>query len=249
MGQALLSGLIAAEWTRPERLTVVEVDVAQREAVAALFPGVQMAAAPLRRTDAVLAVKPHIAVEVCKFIEDPTRVMSIAAGVTIASLEAALGSAAKVIRVMPNTPALVGAGASGVAGGSNTHQSDVEWALGILRAVGIAVEVDEAGIDAVTGLSGSGPAYVFAFADALARAGMNAGLAPDIATRLANQTILGAARLLTETDQTAVELRDMVTTPGGTTEAGLAIMAAAKFDDIISAAVAAATERSRELGA
>lgn len=249
MGQALLSGLIAAEWTRPERLTVVEVDVAQRELVAGRFPGVHMAAAPLRRTDAVLAVKPHIAVEVCKFIEDPTRVMSIAAGVTIASLEAALGPAAKVIRVMPNTPALVGAGASAVAGGSNTHKSDVEWALGILRAVGIAVEVDEAGIDAVTGLSGSGPAYVFAFADALARAGMNAGLAPDIATKLANQTVLGAARLLTETDQTAVQLRDMVTTPGGTTEAGLASMAAANFDDIISAAVAAATKRSRELGA
>ncbi len=249
MGQALLSGLIAAGWTRPERLTVVEVDNAQREAVADMFPGVHMAAAPLRRTDAVLAVKPHIAIEVCKFIEDPTRVMSIAAGVTIASLEAALGPAAKVIRVMPNTPALVGAGASGVAGGSNAHKSDVEWALGILQAVGIAVEVDEPGIDVVTGLSGSGPAYVFAFADALARAGINAGLAPEVATKLANQTILGAARLLTETDQTAVELRDMVTTPGGTTEAGLESMAAANFDDIIAGAVAAATQRSRELGA
>jgi pyrroline-5-carboxylate reductase len=247
MGQALLSGLIAAGWTKPERITIVEVDNDQRHALAESHPEVQLAAAPLARTDAVVAVKPHIAVEVCKFMKDPTRVMSIAAGVTIASLQAALGPSAKVIRVMPNTPALVGAGASGVAAGPNAHKSDVEWALGILRAVGIAVEVDEAGIDVVTGLSGSGPAYVFAFAEALASAGVNAGLAPDVATKLANQTILGAARLLTETDQSAHELRDMVTTPGGTTEAGLAAMT--DFDEIINAAVAAATRRSRELGA
>lgn len=248
MGQALLSGLIAAEWAAPDQLTVVEVERSQHETLASNFPGVHLEHAPLSGVDAVLAVKPYLAAQVCEFIQRPQRVISIAAGITVATLEAALDANARVIRVMPNTPALVGAGASGVAAGTRASQADVEWALGILGAVGLALEVDEPLIDSVTGLSGSGPAYVFALADAMAQAGVNAGLSLGAATQLANQTILGAGRMLTETGQSAKELREMVTTPGGTTEAGLRALTKGNFEQLINSAVAAATKRSRQLG-
>lgn len=248
MGQALLSGLSNSGWAPSQELAVVEVDADQRARLSELFPGVAVLGEPLPGVDAVLAVKPYLAIDVCRSLDRPTRVISIAAGITIASLEAALAPETTVLRVMPNTPALLGAGASAVAGGTNAGPKDIAWAIGILSAVGVVVEVDEPAIDAVTGLSGSGPAYVFAFADALAKAGVGVGLSAEVATKLANQTILGAARLLTESGQSAIQLRDMVTTPGGTTEAGLKTMTDAKFADIIAAAVRDATKRSRELG-
>lgn len=248
MGRALLSGLIAAEWAPTADLTVVEVDRAQHETLASNFPGIRIEHAPLPGVDALIAVKPDLATQVCEFIQRPRRVISIAAGVTVAALEEALESGARVVRVMPNTPALLGAGASGVAAGTRATHTDVEWALGILRAVGLALEVEEPLIDAVTGLSGSGPAYVFALADAMAQAGVKAGLTADVATQLVNQTILGAGRMLIETGMSAVELRDMVTTPGGTTEAGLSVLAGGDFAELINKAVVAATERSGQLG-
>ncbi len=249
MGQALLSGLIEAEWARPDQLAVIEVERSQHVTLATNFPEVRLEHAPLPNVDAVLAVKPYLAAQVCGFIVNPRRVISIAAGITVATLENALGPSARVVRVMPNTPSLLGVGASGVAGGSRASHADIQWALGILGAVGIAIEVEEAAIDAVTGLSGSGPAYVFALAEAMAKAGVEAGLTVEAATLLANQTILGAGRMLAETGQPAHELRDMVTTPGGTTEAGIAALVDGDFDRLIGEAVAAATKRSRELGA
>jgi pyrroline-5-carboxylate reductase len=149
---------------------------------------------------------------------------------------------------MPNTPALVGAGASAIAGGASAGPEDLAWAETVLAAVGTVVRVTEAQLDAVTGLSGSGPAYVFLVAEALIEAGVLAGLPRGISTSLAVQTILGSARLLAEGDAPAPELRAAVTSPGGTTAAGLRVLEAAGVRAAFLDAVAAASERSRALG-
>jgi pyrroline-5-carboxylate reductase len=175
-------------------------------------------------------------------------VLSIAAGVTIARLEAALGPDVPVVRAMPNTPALVGAGAAAIAPGTTADDDDLAWAESILSAVGIVVRVPEKLLDAVTGLSGSGPAYVFLVAEALIDAGVLAGLPRDVSAALAGQTLLGAARLLTETDDGPEALRAAVTSPGGTTAAGIRALEGACVRAAFMDAVVAATERSRELG-
>jgi pyrroline-5-carboxylate reductase len=153
-----------------------------------------------------------------------------------------------VVRAMPNTPALVGAGAAAIAGGTHASDDDLAWAESILGAVGEVVRVPESLLDAVTGLSGSGPAYVFLIAEALIDAGVLAGLPRDVSSRLAIQTLLGSARLLAETGETPDVLRAGVTSPGGTTAAGLRQLEAAGVRSAILEAVAAATARSRELG-
>jgi pyrroline-5-carboxylate reductase len=150
---------------------------------------------------------------------------------------------------MPNTPALVGQGAAAIAGGVHADDADLEWASSILSAVGLVVTVDEADLDAVTGLSGSGPAYVFHLAEALIAAGIAEGLAPDTADALARQTLLGAATLLSESGEDPAVLRTNVTSKGGTTAAGLAVFAEADFVGLVADVVRAATDRSRELGA
>jgi len=150
---------------------------------------------------------------------------------------------------MPNTPALVGEGASAIAGGARAEAVDLDWAESILGAVGLVVRVDEADLDAVTGLSGSGPAYVFHLAEALMAAGRAQGLAPEIADALARQTLLGAARLLSESGEDPAVLRENVTSPGGTTAAGLAVFADEDFVGLIDRVVSAAVARSIELGA
>jgi pyrroline-5-carboxylate reductase len=175
------------------------------------------------------------------------RLLSIAAGVTIARLEEAAG-AIPVVRAMPNTPALVGAGAAAIAGGTTASDDDLLWAEGILGAVGEVVRVPEKLLDAVTGLSGSGPAYVFLVAEALIDAGVLAGLPRDVSTTLAVQTLLGSARLLAESGDTPETLRAAVTSPGGTTAAGLRELERAGVRSAILEAVKAATDRSRELG-
>jgi pyrroline-5-carboxylate reductase len=178
-----------------------------------------------------------------------TRVLSIAAGVTTATLEAALPSGTAVVRAMPNTPALIGAGASAIAAGSAAGDADLAWAEGVLGAVGEVVRVPEAHLDAVTGLSGSGPAYVFLVAEALIDAGVLAGLPRPTSRALAVQTLLGAARLLAETGESPEVLRAQVTSPGGTTAAGLRVLEAKGVRSAVLDAVMAATERSRALGA
>jgi len=152
------------------------------------------------------------------------------------------------VRAMPNTPALVGAGAAAIAAGAAAGPDDQAWAESILEAVGTVVQVPEAALDAVTGLSGSGPAYVFLLAEALVEAGVLNGLSRDVSVQLASQTLLGAGRLLVESGQTAAELRANVTSPGGTTAAGLRVLEQRAVRAAVLDAVTAATERSRELG-
>jgi pyrroline-5-carboxylate reductase len=200
----------------------------------------------------ILAVKPgHVAGVLAELRGEFTNghlLISIAAGVTLAKLEGALPTGAHIIRVMPNTPALVGAGASAFALGKNATATDGELAKKLLSAVGVAFQVRESLLDAVTGLSGSGPAYVYSFTEALSDGGMAAGLPPDMALRLAAQTVLGAAKMVLETGQHPSVLRDMVTSPGGTTIEGLRELEKGQLRGVVMNAVRAATEKSKKLG-
>ena len=201
----------------------------------------------------VLAVKPQIIdqvlAEIRPVVTPAKRFISIAAGVTLTRLEEGLGGDARVIRVMPNTPALLGKSMTVVVRGTKAKTADEKLALRFFRGVGDALAVqDEKLLDPVTGLSGSGPAYVYLFAEALITGGIKAGLDPTVAERLTFQTLEGAVAMLKETKQTPQELREMVSSPGGTTLAGLKRLETGAFSKTISAAVAAATRRSRELG-
>lgn len=250
MGEALLAGLLATGWAPPAEIAVVERLEARRAELADRFPGVQVTPVPVAAEGVVLAVKPDdipaAAAEVVA--AGAQRVLSIAAGVTLARLESVIPAGIPVVRAMPNTPALVGAGASAIAGGLGAREDDLAWAEHILGSVGVVVRVKEAQLDAVTGLSGSGPGYVFLVAEALIEAGVLNGLPRDVAQRLALQTLLGSARLLVETGLPAADARAAVTSPGGTTAAGLRVLEAEAVRAAFLDAVSAATERSRELG-
>jgi pyrroline-5-carboxylate reductase len=250
MGEALLTGLLSAGWAQPEELGVVEKLADRRTDLAKQFPGVAILDEPERTEGAVVAVKPNDVESACAAIAAAgcDRVLSIAAGVTLARLETALGGEVPVVRAMPNTPALVGAGAAAIAPGAHANDDDLAWADSILSAVGVVVRVPEKLLDAVTGLSGSGPAYVFLVAEALIEAGVRAGLPREVSTTLTNQTLLGAARLLTETGDSPEALRVMVTSPGGTTVAGIRALEEAGIRAAFLDAVMAASERSEELG-
>jgi pyrroline-5-carboxylate reductase len=251
MGTALLGGLVSAGWADPSELAVVELSEPRRKELAAAFPGVTIAAGLTRPADAaVVAVKPAEVATVCRAIAAARceRVLSVAAGVTTLAIEAALGTKAAVVRAMPNTPALVGAGAAAIAAGSRAKDADLDWAAGILSAVGTVVRVPEKYLDAVTGLSGSGPAYVFLMAEALIEAGVVAGLARETSRDLTVQLMVGSAKMLAESGQLPESLRAAVTSPGGTTAAGLRSLEANGFRSTIIEAVQAAAQRSRELG-
>lgn len=248
MGQALVQGMLDGEWASPEDLAIVEVVAAQREALADRHPASLIIDRPLDDVAAVVAVKPHLVVEVCRTLKNPGRVLSVAAGITIDAMEAALPTGTAVVRAMPNTPALVGAGAAALAGGTSATEDDVAWASGILQSVGDAVVVTEPLLDAVTGVSGSGPAYLFLVAEAMTDAGVAMGLTRDVAYRLARQTIFGAGKMMVETGTAPVELRAGVTTPAGTTAAGLGALEDHGLRAAMAAAVRAATARSVELG-
>jgi pyrroline-5-carboxylate reductase len=201
----------------------------------------------------ILATKPDqvaaALAEISSAFKEDHLVISIAAGVTLAKLEAALPAGARVIRVMPNTPALVGAGASGFALGKNATAADGELAKKLLSAVGVAMQVKESLLDAVTGLSGSGPAYVYQFIEALSDGGVAAGLPRDVATKLAAQTVLGGAKMVLETGVHPGALKDQVTSPGGTTIEGVHELEKGKLRATVINAVRAATEKSKKLGA
>jgi pyrroline-5-carboxylate reductase len=247
MGEALLTGLLSSGWAKPDELGVVEALDARRDQLAEAFPGVHVLAEPVPAEGAVVAVKPGDVPAACAALGDVGRVLSIAAGVPLATLERHLGDR-PVVRAMPNTPALVGAGAAAIAPGTDAGEDDLAWAEGILGAVGEVVRVPESLLDAVTGLSGSGPAYVFLVAEALIEAGVLVGLPRDVSARLATATLLGSARLLAETGDGPEALRAAVTSPGGTTAAGLRVLEARGVRSALLEAVAAATERSKELG-
>jgi pyrroline-5-carboxylate reductase len=249
MGEALLGGLLAAG-RDPSELAVAEVAPRRREELAASHPGVEVVERVIPARGAVLAVKPADVPVTARAVAETgvERVLSVAAGVTTGAIEAAAGRTLAVVRAMPNTPALIGAGAAAISPGSAAGEDDLAWAEEILMAVGVVVRVPETALDAVTGLSGSGPAYVFLVAEAMVEAGVLAGLPRDVSETLAFQTLLGAARLVAETDDGPAVLRAAVTSPGGTTAAGLRELERAGVRAAFLEAVVAATERSRELG-
>jgi pyrroline-5-carboxylate reductase len=248
MGAALLGGLLAAG--RPaETLAVSEALALRRAQLADEFPGVVVQADVPPCAAAVIAVKPGDvpAATAAAVAAGARRVLSIAAGVPIATLEAAAGAGVAVVRAMPNTPALVGQGASAIAGGRAVGEDDLVWAEAILGAVGTVERVTETQLDAITALTGSGPAYVFLVAEALIDAAVLAGLPRPLASRLTTQLLVGSSALLAERGDAAA-LRAMVTSPGGTTAAGLHALEERAVRAAFAEAVAAAAARSRELG-
>lgn len=248
MGEALLGGLVAAGWP-PEELGVVEPLAARRAELAASFPRITTSPDGLAGAGTVLAVKPDAVPDAARGSvgAGTERILSIAAGVTTGAIEAVAG-AVPVVRAMPNTPALIGAGAAAIAPGAAAGEAELAWAEEVLGTVGTVVRVPEHLLDAVTGLSGSGPAYVFLVAEALVEAGVLVGLPRPTSAALVGQTLLGAARLLVEGAEGPEALRAAVTSPGGTTAAGLRVLEAAGVRSALLEAVAAATARAAELG-
>lgn len=200
----------------------------------------------------ILAVKPQVAIgvlaELKKSAGSVALFISVAAGLTTQTIEATLGDTSHVVRSMPNTPALVGAGATAISSGRLASEDDLRTAQAIFDAVGITEVVKESQLDAVTGLSGSGPAYAFIVLDALSDAGVKMGLPRATALRLAAQTLLGSAKMLLETNGHPGKLKDMVTSPGGTTIAGVHALEAGGLRTTLISAVEAATNRAKELG-
>lgn len=254
MGAALVGGLLDGGWD-PDELVVAEIDGERRRELEQRHPKVRVvpsAAWAVADSDVVIvAVKPAdvgpTLAAALPALGQHALVVSIAAGVTIATLEAA-APGRPVVRAMPNTPALVGHGASAIAAG--THATDDHLALAerVLGAVGTVVRVAEPALDAVTGLSGSGPAYVMLVAEAMIEAGVLVGLSRAVATRLVVETLVGSAALLAQGDETPEALRAAVTSPGGTTAAGLRVLEQHGVRAAFLDAVAAATRRSQELG-
>ena len=250
MGEALVTGVLRAKWARPTQVAIVEAVEERRAYLTAAFPGVKVGESVPKADGVIIAVKPLDVAAACEAIVPtrPTRVLSIAAGVTLASLQGWLGDL-PVVRAMPNTPALIGAGAAAIAPGATATPADLQWAEAVLGSVGVVTRVTEKALDAVTGLSGSGPAYVFLVAEALVDAGVLVGLDRGTSALLTRQTLLGAARMLSESEELPEALRAAVTSPGGTTAAGLRVLEARAVRAAFLDAVVAATERSRELGA
>ncbi|MCX6514106.1 MAG: pyrroline-5-carboxylate reductase [Actinobacteria bacterium] len=245
MGSALVGGLIAAGWPATS-ITIVELS-----ALATLFPGVVTSAEIGPCSAGVIAVKPPLAAQTCAQLAKAgaKRVLSIAAGISVATLQEAAGSGTAVVRAMPNTPALVGEGAAGICVSAQCTEDDMVWAETILGAVGTVVRIDEQLIDALTAISGSGPAYVFLFAEAMIAAAVAEGLSPEIAQALTRQLLVGSAKLLQQSDETPEQLRLNVTSPNGVTAAAIASLEGAGFREIIRATVKAAISRSKEMGA
>lgn len=255
MAAAILEGLIEAGVVAGKHAIIYDPVEARQQAAAAI--GVNVAPDPAAVAGGcetlVLAVKPQMMEEALQAVAGKTdgvaRVISIAAGISIAYIQRYLGESVRVVRVMPNTPALVHAGAAGIALAPNCAEEDGETAKIIFSAVGMAVMVEEKDIDAVTALSGSGPAYFFYMVECLVKAAAAEGLDLVTATRLAGQTLLGAGQLLQSSGESAEILREKVTSKGGTTEAALRSFRESGLEDTVRAAVSAAAARSRELGA
>ena len=257
MATALAKGFIHGKLAAPKTLIASDPMEAAREHFAK-ETGAKTTAANLevaRAADVlILATKPDQVAGALAEIHDELKskidyvVLSIAAGVTISKLEGALPAGTRVIRVMPNTPALIGESASAFALGKNATAADGELAKKLLSAVGVVFQVKENLLDAVTGLSGSGPAYVYQFIEALSDGGVASGLPRDIATRLAAQTVVGAAQMVLQTGQHPGALKDQVASPGGTTIEGLHELEKGKLRATVMNAVRAATEKSKKLG-
>jgi pyrroline-5-carboxylate reductase len=248
MGTALVGGLIHGGWN-PSTITVVEIDSAKRAALEAEY-GVQTSEQIVEADGALIAVKPADAVAVCALAVTAgvPRILSIAAGVSVSALEKASGASAVVIRAMPNTPALVREGVTAICGSSACSEADFQWAESVLTAVGVVVRVPESQMDAVTAVAGSGPGYIFLLAEALLDAATAHGLPANVADTLVRQLFRGAGVLLAESTESPATLRERVTSPNGTTAAGLAQFEAAGLRETVNKVVAAAAARSAEIG-
>lgn len=255
MAEALVRGIVASGVAASDDLYVSEprqerrLELAQAYGVTSCEDNGALAD---RCELVVLAVKPAVVPTVLRAMRDrldpEALVVSICAGVRTEAIEAQLRDGARVVRAMPNTAAMALAGATAIAAGAMARESDLQFTQRLFEAVGCCVVVPETLLDAVTGLSGSGPAYVMLVIEALAEGGVQAGLPRDVAERLAAQTVYGAAKLQRETGESPARLRDGVSSPGGTTLAGLAELEDRGVREAFIAAVQAATDRSNELG-
>jgi pyrroline-5-carboxylate reductase len=253
MGQALVRGLVVAGVYSPREIVTTDVNKNRLSAFAEEM-GTSSAGnveAVSQSSTIILAVKPVVVEDVLEEIADYLKpdhlVISIAAGVKTQQIESKLRSGIPVVRAMPNTPVMVSAGASAICRGKNAGDNNMDHAHTIFGAVGTVIEVPEGLMDAVTGLSGSGPAYVYIMIEALSDAGVRAGLTRQKASLLAAQTVFGAAKMVIDTGRHPAELKDEVTSPGGSTIAGIAALERAAFRAAIFDAVEAAVERSKEL--
>lgn len=256
MATALARGWVEGGLIGATSISASDPNVGAREAFALAIPGSEvvdhngtvaanaevllLAVKPQQMDESLASVRNHIA--------GNCLVLSIAAGVPVARLAAGLPDGQRIVRIMPNTPCLIGRGASAYCLGPHATSGDSELVRTLLSAVGVAVEVEERQLDAVTGLSGSGPAFVYTMVEALTEGGVAAGLEESLAARLAAQTAVGAAEMILRTGETPDVLRRRVTSPGGTTLAGLKALEEYKFKSAVVAAVRSATARSRELG-
>lgn len=254
MAGAIIHGAIQRGGLSPDRVVAFDIDSAKLDQLRqelGIRPAAHACAVFEAADVVVLAVKPQqlerVLDEIAPAIQERHLLISIAAGFTIARMADRLPLAARVVRVMPNTPALVGAGAAGVAPGPHATRDDVSVALALFESVGIAIETTEDQLDAVTALSGSGPAYIFRVIELMQQAGEELGLRPDVARQLTLQTVLGAARLAVESGVDPAELRRRVTSPGGTTAAALDVFEARGLPAIFSEAMHAARRRAIEL--
>jgi pyrroline-5-carboxylate reductase len=255
MAEALIKGLCRAEGVGPTAIAASDRRADRTKFLAQKY-GITAAAdnaSCVRDADVVvLAVKPQVMGSVLPglrpHIPKGALVLSVAAGITTNTIESMLEPESRVVRSMPNTPAMVGMSATAISGGTHATEDDLEIARAVFEAVGRVVVVDEVHLDAVTGLSGSGPAYIFLIIEALADAGVKVGLSRDIALELAAQTLLGSAHMLLETGEHPGRLKDQVTSPGGTAIAGLHTLEAGGLRTTLINAVEAATRRAKELG-
>jgi pyrroline-5-carboxylate reductase len=255
IGSAIARGMIKAGLVTKDQVMASDVSDALRQAIAKELD-IKITPDNGQLCDfadvVILAVKPQIvepvAKEIAKKLGKSKLLISVAAGVPISRIEAGLEKGARVVRVMPNISCVVGAGAAGYAGGTNASAQDLEICGSILNSFGVGLPVEEKYLDAVTGLSGSGPAYVFLFMEALADGGVQVGLTRDVALKLAMQTVYGAARMALESAKHLGELKDEVTSPGGTTIAGLYALEQRGFKGAVMEAIVNATRRSQELG-
>jgi len=254
MAEALIKGMLSADVARSRQMVVTDASTARLTYLKKYnINTARSNQEAVREADIVLlCVKPQVMdgvlAEIAAAADSSKLVISIAAGITISRMETALIAKPRIIRVMPNTPALVLAGAAGLARGSSATNEDLALALEIFSAVGKAVVVEEKLMDAVTGLSGSGPAFVFTVIEALSDAGVKVGIPRPLALELAAQTVFGSAKMVIDTKEHPAKLRDMVTSPGGTTIAGMHELEKGKLRAVLMNAVEAATNRSKELG-
>lgn len=257
LGGALIQGLLDAGTSSPDRLSIADASPSRVEELREQH-GLSLASTDNREAAAVadvivIAVKPHIVADVVSDLAEDLRpdqlLISFAAAVPLRRIEAGLKAPAAVIRAMPNIAMTAHASATALCGNDEASEDQMALAAEIFGSVGETVFVSEDQMHAVTGLSGSGPAYVFTMIEALAAGGVKMGLPATVARRLAAQTLFGAAKMALASDRHPAELRDMVTTPGGTTIAGLHEMELQGVRGALASAVEAATERSRELAA